>query len=104
MGLRFLRELEPFAAGRAVIVPVKSRMSAQDLKAAANEKREEKKVEEVRRPQPQRIVKKQHGSHSQGAAYRREASIAIHATILADASFETARRSSLRPPANSCSP
>ena len=57
-GPALFRELEPFAAGRAVIVPVKSRMRAQDLDTAANEKRQEEKVEEVRRPQPQRIVKR----------------------------------------------
>src|SRR5579862_2782529 len=53
-----LRELEPFAARRAVIVPVKSRMRAQDLETAPNEKRQEKKVEEMRRLQPQWIIER----------------------------------------------
>jgi hypothetical protein len=53
-----LRELEPFASRRAVIVPVKSRMCAQYLQTAPDQKREKKKVEEMRRPQPQWIIKK----------------------------------------------
>src|SRR5579863_5782373 len=40
-----------------MIVPVKSWMRAQDLESAPNEKRQEKKVEEVRRAQPQWIIK-----------------------------------------------
>jgi hypothetical protein len=35
-------------------------MCAQDLETTSNEKRQEKKVEEVRRPQPQWIIKKHH--------------------------------------------
>ena len=53
-----LRELEPCASRRAVIVPVKSRMCAQYLQPAPDQKREKKKVEEMRRPQPQWIIKK----------------------------------------------
>ena len=37
-GSPLLSEFEPFAAGRAVIIPVESGMRAQDLKTAANEK------------------------------------------------------------------
>jgi len=40
-----------------VIVPVKSRMCAQYLQTAPDQKREKKKVEEMRRPQPQWIIK-----------------------------------------------
>jgi hypothetical protein len=57
-GSPLFRELEPFAARRAAFGSVKSRMCAQDLKTAANEKRYEQKVEEVRCPQPQRILKR----------------------------------------------
>ena len=55
-----LCELEPSATRRAVVVPVESRMCAQDLKAAADEKRQEKEVEEMRGPQPQWIIKSHH--------------------------------------------
>src|ERR1035438_2329863 len=44
-----LRELEPFASRRAVIVPVKSRMCAQYLQTAPDQKRAKKRVEEMRR-------------------------------------------------------
>jgi hypothetical protein len=55
-----LRELEPFTARRTVIIPVKSRMCAQYLETTPNEKRQEKEIEEVRRPQPQWIIKPHH--------------------------------------------
>jgi hypothetical protein len=35
-----------------VIVPVKPWMCAQDLETTADEKREEEKIEEMRRPEP----------------------------------------------------
>ena len=52
------------APRRTVIVPVKSRMCAQDLKTAPNEQRQEKKIKEVRRPEPQWIVKRHYSLHS----------------------------------------
>ena len=57
-GLFFLVNLSHSLPRRAVIVPVESRMCAQDLQTAPDQKREEKKVEEMRRPQPQWIIKK----------------------------------------------
>jgi hypothetical protein len=41
-----------------MIVPVKSRMCTQDLETTADEEREEKKIEEVRSPQPPWIIKR----------------------------------------------
>ena len=51
-GSLFLRELEPFATRCAVIVPVESRMRAQDLETTANNKGQEKKIEKVCCAQP----------------------------------------------------
>src|ERR1035438_3744406 len=58
-----LRELEPFASRRAVIVPVKSRMCAQYLQTAPDQKRARKRVEEMRRPQPDRKSTRLNSSH-----------------------------------------
>jgi hypothetical protein len=43
-----------------MIVPVESRMCAQDLETTADKKRQQKKIEEVCRPQPQWIIKLHH--------------------------------------------
>jgi len=51
-GPPLLRELEPLAPWGAVIVPVKSRMRAQDLDTTTNDKRQEKKIEKVCSAQP----------------------------------------------------
>src|ERR1035441_4157751 len=52
VGPLLLRELEPFASGRAVIVPVKSRMCAQYLQTAPDQKREKKKCCRQRQTKP----------------------------------------------------
>jgi len=72
-------------------------MCTQDLKTAANEKGYEEKIEEVRRPQPQRILKRHDSSHSQAFIYDRTA---IHSYPCDDfrtgASSETGKRSRLQ--------
>jgi len=45
-------------------------MRAQDLEAAPDEKRQEKKVEKVRRTQPKWIIKRHHWAHSQAWVFR----------------------------------
>lgn len=72
-------------------------MCTQDLKTAANEKGHEEKIEEVRRPQPQRTLKRHDSSHSQAVVYDRMAIHTIPAMILAPVHhLETGKRSCLQ--------
>ena len=47
-----LGELKPLTPRRAVVVPVESRMRAQDLDTTANQNGQEEKIEEMRRAEP----------------------------------------------------